>query len=87
MNVVFSTATIIPSFEGLFAMAGLWKVSRHPNYFGEITLWIGIFVISSSVLTGGQWTAVLSPIFTISILLFLSGIPLLEKSSDKKHKK
>ena len=51
--------------------------------FGEITLWIGIFIISSSVLTGGQWTAVLSPIFTISILLLLSGIPLLEKSSDR----
>ena len=55
--------------------------------FGEITLWIGVFIISSSVLTGGQWTEVLSPIFTISILLFPSGTPLLEKSSGKKHKK
>lgn len=72
---------------GKWCDSGLWKVSRHPNYFGEITLWLGIFIMSSSILLDGQWTAVLSPIFTMSILLFLSGIPLLEKNADKRYRK
>jgi steroid 5-alpha reductase family enzyme len=68
-------------------VAGLWKVSRHPNYFGEITLWLGISIISTSILRDGQWTAVLSPLFTAAILLFLSGIPLLEKKADERYRK
>ena len=58
-------------YRGKWCQVGLWKVSRHPNYFGEITLWIGIFIISTSVIDGPQWVGILSPIFTASILLFL----------------
>ena len=71
----------------IFLCSGLWKVSRHPNYFGEILLWAGSFIISTSVLSYGEWAVVLSPIFISAILLFLSGIPLLEKKADERFRK
>lgn len=64
---------------------GLWKYSRHPNYFGEILIWTGIYLSAAPTLSGLQHLAVASPIFTATILLFLSGIPLSENSADKKY--
>jgi len=75
-----------PENRGKWCQVGLWKISRHPNYFGEITLWIGVFLIGTSIYQDIQWVGILSPIFTASILLFLSGIPLLEKKSDERHR-
>jgi len=75
-----------PENRGKWCQVGFWKISRHPNYFGEITLWIGVFLISTSICVDAQWVGVLSPLFTASILLFLSGIPLLEKKSDERHR-
>ena len=73
-----------PENKGRFIQTGLWSRSRHPNYFGEIMLWIGIAVIAIPVLQGWQWVALISPIFVTLLLTRVSGIPLLEKKADKK---
>ncbi|XP_008782283.1 uncharacterized protein LOC103701854 [Phoenix dactylifera] len=75
-----------PSNRGKWCNVGLWKYSRHPNYFGEILLWWGIFVASTPVLEGAEWLVVVGPIFLTLLLLFVSGIPLLEKSADKRFR-
>ncbi|MFZ5858023.1 MAG: DUF1295 domain-containing protein [Chloroflexota bacterium] len=73
-----------PSNKGKFIRTGLWSRSRHPNYFGEIVLWIGIAIIAIPVLQGWQWVAMISPLFVTLLLTRVSGIPLLEKKSDTK---
>jgi len=74
-----------PSNKDTWCTFGLWHWSRHPNYFGEILVWWGIFVIGSSTFEFHQWASVISPIFTSIILMFLSGVPLLEKKSDERY--
>lgn len=56
---------------------GLWKYSRHPNYFGEATMWWGIFIIVLPVEFG--WTTIISPICINLLLLKVSGVPFLDK--------
>lgn len=73
-----------PSNRDEFIRTGLWSRSRHPNYFGEIVIWVGVFITAAPVLTGWQWVAVLSPLFVILLLTRVSGIPLLEASAEKK---
>ncbi|XP_022738225.1 uncharacterized protein LOC111290970 [Durio zibethinus] len=73
-----------PENRGKWCNIGLWKYSRHPNYFGEIFLWWGIFVASAAILEGSEWLVILGPIFLTLLLLFVSGLPLLEESADKK---
>lgn len=63
---------------------GLWKYSRHPNYFGEIILWWGLFLISFNGLEQFEYVTVLSPIFITFLLVKVSGIPLLEKKYDTR---
>lgn len=65
-----------------FIREGLWAWSRHPNYFGEIVLWIGVFLVVAPYLQGFQWLAILSPLFVVGLLTRVSGIPLLEKKAD-----
>lgn len=73
-----------PTNKGKFIKSGLWARSRHPNYFGEIVLWIGVAIIALPVLQGWQWVAMISPIFVTLLLTRVSGIPLLENKADKK---
>jgi steroid 5-alpha reductase family enzyme len=71
--------------RGRFVASGLWRYSRHPNYFGEILVWWGLFVYAVPVLHGAAFAVVAGPIFITLLLLFVSGIPPLERSADEKH--
>ncbi len=73
-----------PANKGKFIQTGLWSRSRHPNYFGEIVLWVGVMIIALPVLQGWQWVALISPVFVTLLLTRVSGVPLLEKKSDQK---
>jgi steroid 5-alpha reductase family enzyme len=73
-----------PENKGKFIDTGLWAWSRHPNYFGEIVLWIGVAVIALPVLRGWQWITLISPVFVALLLTRVSGIPILEKRADEK---
>jgi len=67
-----------------FINEGLWSLSRHPNYYGEITLWLGIAFIAFPVLQGWQLLTLISPIFVYILLTRISGITMLERKADKK---
>lgn len=73
-----------PANRGKFIQSGLWSRSRHPNYFGEIVLWIGVAMIAWPVLQGWQWVALISPAFVAVLITQASGVPLLEKKADAK---
>ena len=70
--------------KGKFISSGLWSLSRHPNYFGEITLWTGITIISITVLSGFQYLALLTPLFIFRLLNNISGVNLLEDIGNKR---
>jgi steroid 5-alpha reductase family enzyme len=71
--------------RGQFIASGLWRYSRHPNYFGELLVWWGLFVFAIPVLHGAAFAVVIGPIFITVLLLFVSGIPLVERSADEKY--
>ena len=71
-----------PANKGSFITSGLWALSRHPNYFGEITLWTGIAIIALPVLRGWQFATLISPVFVYLLITRVSGVPLLEKKAD-----
>ena len=73
-----------PGNKDKFIRSGLWSWSRHPNYFGEIVLWIGVMIIAMPILQGWQWATLISPIFIIILLTRISGVPMLEKRADEK---
>lgn len=73
-----------PENAGKFINTGLWSWSRHPNYFGEIVLWVGVTIIALPTLGGWQWVTLISPVFVTLLLTRISGIPLLEARADKK---
>lgn len=70
--------------KGAFISTGLWSWSRHPNYFGEIVLWIGVAIVAVPALQGWQLLTLVSPIFVFLLITRVSGIPLLEAKADAK---
>jgi len=73
-----------PENAGKFIRTGLWSWSRHPNYFGEIVLWIGVAIIALPILRGWQWATLVSPLFVTILLTRISGVPMLEVRADEK---
>ena len=73
-----------PANKDKFIDSGLWSYSRHPNYLGEITLWLGVSIMSLSSLTGWQLITLISPIFTYILLVYISGVRILEERGKKK---
>lgn len=75
-----------PANSGRWTNAGLYKYSRYPNYFGEITLWWGIFIYTLPYLSGSSIFAIIGPVFITLLITKVSGIPLLEKGYAKRYK-
>ncbi len=73
-----------PENRDRFIRSGLWAWSQHPNYFGEIILWIGVAVIAFPALHGWQYVTLISPVFVAILLIRISGIAMLETHADQK---
>ena len=73
-----------PANAGRFISTGLWAWSRRPNYFGEITLWVGMALIALPSLSGWTFVALISPVFVIVLLTRISGVPMLERRGLKR---
>ncbi|MHB8060518.1 MAG: DUF1295 domain-containing protein [Gaiellaceae bacterium] len=71
--------------RGRFVSSGLWRYSRHPNYFGEMLVWWGLFAYAVPFLHGAAFVTAIGPVFLTLLLLFVSGIPLLEKSAEARY--
>lgn len=69
-----------PANKGRIIKTGLWRYTRHPNYFGEVTMWWGVFLLAISVPQG--WMSVISPLTITWLMLFVSGVPMLEKKYE-----
>ena len=74
----------IPENSNKFITTGLWSISRHPNYFGEVVLWVGIAVMSLPYLEGIQFWTLISPIFSFTLIYFVSGVRMLEARANVK---
>lgn len=73
-----------PKNHGRCIDQGVWTWCRHPNYFGEILIWVGIFTLGFRTYQQSQWATAISPVLVMVLLLFVSGLPQLESGADKK---
>ena len=73
-----------PANRGRVMDRGLWRSTRHPNYFGELLCWWGVFVFAAGSYAGAAWIGVTGPVAITWILLRVTGIPTLEASAAKK---
>jgi steroid 5-alpha reductase family enzyme len=74
-----------PENRHRFVTTGLWNYSRHPNYFGEMLFWWGIYLVSLPYMNGMSYVITVGPLFITFLLLFVSGIPPLERSHLEKY--
>lgn len=73
-----------PENKDKFISTGLWAKSRHPNYLGEIILWLGVALMSMESLRGIEYITLISPLFVYILLVYVSGVRMLENSGQKK---
>ncbi|XP_069179894.1 uncharacterized protein [Procambarus clarkii] len=73
-----------PANKDKFIKSGLWYLSRHPNYFGEILLWFGLYVSASSTFSGWEYLTILCPLMDYLLITRISGIPVLESHGRRK---
>ena len=71
-------------FQGQFMKTGLWRISRHPNFFGQILLWVGLYISASTSFSRLEQLSIISPLFTTFLRTKITGIPQLER--DALHK-
>lgn len=71
--------------KGKWIESGLWRYSRHPNYFGEILVWTGVFLMAMPYLSGWSWLTAIGPFWITGLLLFGTGIPTTEKSAEQRY--
>lgn len=74
-----------PANKNKWISSGLWAYSRHPNYFGEMLIWWGIFLVCLPFIAGLAWLTIIGPVFITCLLLFVTGIPPLEKRYGEKY--
>ncbi len=76
-----------PENKGKLMMSGLWAYTRHPNYFGEVTLWWGLWIVSISALSNTSLLfaiiSLVGPLTITFLILKVSGIPMLEKKMEE----
>ena len=71
--------------KGKWIESGIWKFSRHPNYFGEIFLWFGLYIFTIGAFNLNEiLIGFIGPLYIAVLILFVSGVPLLEKGADKR---
>jgi len=75
-----------PENKRKWIQSGLWKYSRHPNYFGELLCWWGVFIYVLPYLNGLMYISIIGPLFISFLILKVSGIPILEKKYDQRYK-
>ncbi|MBN2454529.1 DUF1295 domain-containing protein [Candidatus Woesearchaeota archaeon] len=81
----FQKSKFVKLKTGKWIETGLWKYSRHPNYFGEILCWVGVYLFAFSSLTPTfRLFGLASPLFIMILLLFVTGLPPLEKGADQR---
>jgi steroid 5-alpha reductase family enzyme len=71
-----------PDSKGKVMDRGLWRYTRHPNYFGDFCVWWGIYIVAAA---GGAWWAIFSPIVMTALLMRYSGAELLEKTITRRR--
>lgn len=71
-----------PANQGKLMTSGLWSITRHPNYFGEVVFWWGVFL--ASIQGSGSWLGIVSPLLITLLINKVSGIPLLERKYQER---